>query len=144
MYRYKIGYTSYEESSFVELEHEQKYTHQELSEIIANATVEVVKVLKKIPNSYTHSFQDVFEGLYSECNVISYLIANKGFKRIEYQDVWSVFGWASIFDKTDWGSENRDWELDFIVEKILEAGFTKEDDRHLNWNPGEKDENKSE
>lgn len=144
MYRYKIGYTSYEESSFVELEHEQKFSHQELSELIAEATVETFKKLRGKSNIYIHNFQDVFHDIYNtQYNIVSYLIENKGFKRIEYQDVWSVFGWASIFDRQDWGSD-RDPELDFIVNKMNEAGFDAKDDSHLNWLNGEKDENKSE
>ena len=50
MYRYKAGYHSMEESAYVELEHAKKFTEQEFLDIIAKATVEVIKQMKALPN----------------------------------------------------------------------------------------------
>lgn len=124
-YNYKIGYYSHEESDYVELQHEKKFSDNELSDMIAEATVETIKKMKRAGN-YTHNFQDIF----SEDSLIQYLIEKFGFRRIEYELNWNIFGWASIFDKADW-KEDRDDRLDKITEEVNKTGFSREDDDYL-------------
>lgn len=145
MYRYKIGFTSYEESNFVELENVNKFTYEELRDIVARATVEVVKQLKSLPLEkqnyvYTHNFEDIFRSHYcrdiEEISLSSILISKFGFKRIEYEQTFSVFGWPSIFHKGDWRGQ-RDEDLEYITNSVNAAGFTKKDDSHLRDEPEE-------
>jgi len=135
MYNYKIGYGSYEESSYRELQHEKKFIDEEITEMIAEAVVDTIKKMKMDTRYYTHNFQDVFEGCYKkDCpDVCKYLIEKFGFKPIEYELFWSVFGWPSIFDKTDWegGRDSQNDHLNKITEAVNKAGFTREDDSHL-------------
>ncbi len=126
-FNYKIGYYSHEESDYVELQHEKKFSDDELTEMIADATVETIKKMK-ITGDETHSFQDIFN--YGNDNLVQYLIEKFGFKTIEYELNWSVFGWASLFDKTDW-KWDRDNSLDKITEAVNKAGFTRKDDDYL-------------
>lgn len=135
MYKYKIGYTSYEESHFVELEHEKQFTADELADIVADATVEVIKQLKAFPKEaymHVHSFQDVCSGSYKDdgVNLGDCLIAKFGFKAITYEQVFSTFGWPSIFHKKDWKGD-RSATLDRITDRVLAAGFTIDDDDFL-------------
>lgn len=135
MYRYKIGYTSYEESNFVELEHEKQFTADELADIVADATVEVIKQMKAAPAEAmmrTHSFQDICSGSYHDdgINLASCLISKFGFKEITYEQVFSTFGWPSIFHKKDWKGD-RGATLDKITDRVLAAGFTIDDDDYL-------------
>ena len=135
MYRYKIGYTSYEESSFVELEHELKYTEEQLADVVADATVEVIKQMKALPKEAmmrVHSFQDICSGSYTDdgISLADCLINKFGFKPIVYEQVFSVFGWPSIFHKTDWKGD-RSVTLNKITDRVLAAGFTIDDDDYL-------------
>jgi len=129
MFKYKIGYSTYEESHYIELEHEQKFTHDELTKIIAEAAVAVVKTMVN-DKDYVHSFQDVFSRCYMDnkkADIEGYLIKEKGFKLIEYAENWYTFGWASIFHKEDW-KDNRDDDLNKITDAVNAAGFTKDND----------------
>lgn len=123
-YNYKIGYYSHEESDYIELQHEKKFSDNELTELIAEATVETIKKMRKA-GDYTHSFQYIFRK-----DLIQYLIEKIGFKRIEYELCWNIFGWGSVFDKKDW-KEDRDDHLDKITEAVNGAGFSREDDDYL-------------
>lgn len=125
-YNYKIGYYSHEESDYVELQHEKKFSDDELTEMIADATVETIKKMKQIDNDYTHSFRDIFE----DPGLIQYLIEKFGFKRIEYELCINIFGWGSVFDKSDWKGDRGD-HLDKITDAVNKAGFTRKDDSHL-------------
>jgi len=124
-----------EESAYVELEHKKKFSEKELLDIVADAAVEVVKQMKALPLEkyvHLHNFQDIFSGNYctDRINLASCLVDKFGFKRIEYEQVFSVFGWPSIFHKGDWESD-REKNLDYITDKVLAAGFSKKDDTHF-------------
>jgi len=121
-YNYKIGYYSDEGSDCIELQHEKKFSDSELTEMIAEATIDTIKKMKQT-RYYTHSFQDIFD----DPRFVQYLIEKFGFNLIEYESYWSVFGWASIFDKSDW-KESRDDLLNKITEAVNKAGFSRKDD----------------
>jgi hypothetical protein len=127
-YNYKIGYNSHEESDYVELQHEKRFSDEELTEMISESTVEIIKKMKQ--DDYVHSFQDIFN--YGDHGIIKYLKEKYGFKDIEYELCWTVFGWASIFDKSDWEGD-RGNHLEKITGAVNEAGFTRNDDDFLRW-----------
>ena len=127
-YNYKIGYNSHEESDYVELQHEKRFSDEELTEMISESTVEIIKKMKQ--DDYVHSFQDIFN--YGDHGIIKYLKEKYGFKDIEYELCWTVFGWASIFDKSDWEGD-RGNHLEKITGAVNEAGFTRNDDNFLRW-----------
>lgn len=127
-YHYKIGYYSHEESNYEELQHENKFSDDELTEMIAEATVETIKKAKMTDNHYIHNFQDVFDD--KDNSLIIYLIEKFGFKLIIYESTWNVFGWASIFDKDEW-RDDRGEHLDKITDIVNRVGFTRKDDDYL-------------
>ena len=49
--------------------------------------------------------------------IYRWLIDNKGFKPIEYEVDWEVFGWAKLLNKTSWGTD-RDETLDEITDYL--------------------------
>lgn len=129
-YNYKIGYYSHEESNYVELQHEKQFNDDELTEMVAEATVETIKKMKRAGDR-VHDFQHVFDNEGS--NIAQYLIEKFGFKYIEYELCWRAFGWASIFDKTDW-KDDRGNHLDKITDIVNNAGVTRKDDDDLREN----------
>lgn len=126
IYNYKIGYYSHEESDYVELQHDKKFSDNELTEMIADTTVETIKKMKQTDNDYRHSFQDIFE----DSNFVQCLIEKFDFKRIEYELCINIFGWGSVFDKSDWKGDRGD-HLDKITDIVNKAGFSMRDDSYL-------------
>ena len=116
MYLYKIGYTSCEESGFWDLWHEQKFTQDDLTNMIAEAIIALKPQIHKDDEEYTDNLQEYFEH-YKRENIASWLIENKGFKSVDFQEIWSAFGWASVFDINDWESY-RDETDKKLVAKI--------------------------
>lgn len=121
---YKIGWYSYEESCYISFTHDEKYSHDELTKIIGEAAVKAIKEEKGEKHHYLHGFDDIF---YAVADILG---RDYGFAPLAYDEEWDIFGWASIFDKTDWGS-NRDEVLDEITNTVLAAGFTRNDDDHI-------------
>jgi len=81
-----------------------------------------IYILKNEKEIDLHNFQDVFNE-----DLIQYLIEKFSFKRMEYELIWSTFGWASIFDKTDWEGD-RDSHLDKITDAVNKACLREDDD----------------
>jgi len=117
MYLYKIGYTSCEENGFWDLSHTEKFTQDDLTNMIAEA---IVALKPEINNEYdyTKDLQEYFEH-YEGDTIASWLIKNKGFKAVDFQEVWSGFGWASVFDIKDWDEYRHDTDKD-LVKKVNE------------------------
>lgn len=125
MHKYKIGYTSYEESSFVELEHETLFTKDEITKMIGEAVVD--KIRNRDANDYLHNYGNF------EDDVIDYLKDIKGFKEIIYDVEWTISGWASLFDKTDRNSDDLPDENIKIVDMVNKAGFDRKYDDCLRY-----------
>lgn len=124
MYKYKIGYGSYEDSEYFEVEHEKLFTDEEFTDMIGYAAVEAIKKCK-IETGYVHGLRGLVE------YIPEYLISLYGFKEIKYDKFWNVMGWASVFVKGDWAGHDSAEErkrLDRIVEIVNEAGFSEVDD----------------
>ncbi len=98
-YLYKIGYHSYDESNYVELCHNCKFTQQELTEMIAEAVVALKNIIVKEDHEYTKNFDSFMLGDGMKHNIIGWLIDNKGFEEVKYEQIWSMFGSFAIFDE---------------------------------------------
>jgi hypothetical protein len=127
VYNYKIGYYSHEESYYVELFHENKFMDNEITEMVADATISVIKKMKGREEG-VHGFEDIMND-----GLIQFLIEKYDFKRLTYENIWTVFGWASIFDKTDWKGD-RDERLNKLTDALIRAGYTEKDDDYLRQN----------
>jgi hypothetical protein len=96
-YKYKIGYTTFEESEFEELTHDVLFPYNEITNMIAQATA---KAAHSDPDGdHGNAFQRYFS------DVIDVLVCDYGFKRIEYDLIWSTFGWAPVIDDGTWRLE---------------------------------------
>ena len=92
MYLYNFGYYSYEESEYIQLYHEKKFTKEGFEEIIMTSASEIINNCpdKKI------SFEDIFQ------EVLEDLTKNRGFIQVEFDAEFSVFGWPDLLDKSSW------------------------------------------
>jgi len=121
---YVIGYYSHEESKYDYLTNEKQFSEKQLKAVIENATVDVVRRMVNQKDSYIHGYDDIHD------EVVKVLCKTYGFKEVEVTSTWSVFGWPSIFIKTDWKGQ-RDKNLDDLTDKIRNAGFSGKHDSLL-------------
>ena len=107
MHIYNLGYYSHEESEYIQLSHDNKFTQKEFEEIVMNSAA---RIFDK-ESDKNISFQDIF------LDVVDDLIKNCGFKKVDFEAEFSVFGWPHIMDKDDWKGE-RDKLLDKLTDFI--------------------------
>jgi len=127
MYRYKIGYGSHEDSCCSELEHEKLFTQDELTEMIGKAVVEILKENQERDAGFFNWFSDLFMRLKSPNTILAdQLISMFGFKAIEYDMQWWVWGWSSLFVKDTWEdhqSEDSMETINKIVDMVQAEGL---------------------
>jgi len=131
MYKYKIGYADYDDSEFVELEHEEKFTKDELTTMIGLAVVAAVRDFKADDDEYVHGFNDVM----NHGSMCGHLMLMYGFKPVRYEVCWEALGHVSLFDE----AELADWQLDGeagrntleLIRMVNGAGFSRKDDSYL-------------
>ena len=107
---YEIGYGSPEDSCDVTLTHTEKFTKED----IENLLVEYLRSTKKYPSKYRYdnNFDEILP------HFISYLCKKKGFKKLYYTTKYGLFGWANVFDKKSWKSQ-RGSCLESLTNKLL-------------------------
>jgi hypothetical protein len=110
MHIYNIGYSSYEESDYYQLYHEKKFSKEEFEEMVAKATINVLKDSDE-DSYFMLTFQQI---LYA---VVKELIKNFGFKEVEFDAKFEVFGWADIADEKDW-EHDRDEQLNLLTKAV--------------------------
>lgn len=113
MYFYNIGYNSYEESDYSQLWHEKKYSEKEFKEIIFKIILDIFKNRTEEDKKWEKTFQHILP------EVVEQLIENFGFKEVEFDAEFNVFGWADLTDENDW-KQVRDEELDEITKYLKE------------------------
>jgi len=110
MYIYNMGYYSHEESEYTQLYHEDKFSEQEFEEIIMKSATKILDG-ENVENT---SFQDIYH------EVVEELINSFGFKKVEFEAEFSIFGWPKIGNKDEWKGargELLDKLADFIKTK---------------------------
>jgi len=107
MYLYNIGYSSPEESEYIQLYHKDKLSKQEFEKIVMNSAANIFDKEKTDDTN----FQDIFS------EVVEDLIKNFGFKQVDFEAEFSIFGWPNIIDKNDWKGQ-RDELLDKLSDLI--------------------------
>jgi hypothetical protein len=123
MHIYDIGYYSYEDSSYAQLTHSEKYTDEDLRGLVEEAVLAIVAVEK----AREHGYVSTYDSIHHE--VIEWLLTEKGFSKLELTATWNCFGWGSIFMKGDW-SRYPDKNRAHLVDTLQAAGYTAEDDDH--------------
>ncbi len=107
-YFYKIGFYSYEESDYDILEHKIKFTKEEVTDMIAEAIVALEKEMI-CSGHCTLNFEDFWTSGLSK-----WLISNKGFVKVNFEVVWDVFGWANVFNISDWASDRTEVDKSLV------------------------------
>jgi len=125
MFIYVIGYWTCEESEYTYLVSDDKYTKEEIEEMVHDCALKTIKEMKE-KDSYLHSYQDIHGG------IIQHLKDDYDFWDIEAEQEWTVFGWGSIFRHGDWNTyRDEPDKLTTLIDKILEAGYGEDDDSFL-------------
>jgi hypothetical protein len=104
MYKYCIGFSMFDGGSSVNLLHEQKFSHEEITEMVAEALAEIAKqLIEKEPKLFNYMFKiySLWETYGERMSVADYLIAEKGFVIDKFDIVWCIEGSDSVIDKTD-------------------------------------------
>lgn len=110
---YDVGYDTHEESEHIQLTHEKAFSDEEFEKLVIKAAIAVLK--RDTSRIKEHvSFQDILHSLVDE------LTTHAGFRRLEFNARFVVFGWPSIRDKTDWKGQ-RDEQLDRLTDALNKA-----------------------
>lgn len=117
MYFYNIGYHSCEESSYREFVHEKKFSKGELFDIVEDCLYTCLKIeareKEELRGKYateedsfiydrSPSLQDILGATNDRGYVFVEEMGKRGFRRVEYEQNLSLFGWASSLDPQDW------------------------------------------
>jgi len=118
-YIYRVGYYSYEESRYIYMISNKKYTDDEFKDIVFKAVENVLKKtkegkIKNIPACY--SFEEILD------DVIDELTTSFGFKLLTPTTSWDCFGWPSILNKDHWASDRS--SLEELTIYLNERGYT--------------------
>lgn len=125
MYNYKIGYGSYEDSYYVELQHEECFTQEQLTEMIAEAAVELWDHLYELNSEGGLCRMTVARFFIQDdkYNIRDWLVEHKGFTFMDYQERWSIFGWYRLNEPDTWSREvKNDKSVPVILQALKEAG----------------------
>ena len=124
MYVYKIGYGGFEESGSIELCHEDKFTKEQMTDMIAEA------VIYKIRNKDEYDYFYGYDHFINEF-VAMYLIKEKGFSTVEYELVWEGCCNASMFYEAEHSSYRLPDEHHELIRLLNDAGIDKSYDDFL-------------
>ena len=121
MFNYKIGYSSYEDSHYVELSHETEYSKEQLQSLVFEAVKYFFNNLKeedhyKYDKPYNINFSDIID------KIRDILINQFGFKKIEYNSHFDIFGWPKILVENDWEGQTGE-TLDKMREFLSSNGI---------------------
>ena len=67
MYKYKIGYDSYEGSNYKELEHEEKFTDKQITEVVGEAIIALWDERWKDQHEWVEKEKKEFKEKYEGC-----------------------------------------------------------------------------
>ena len=118
-YFYSIGYYSCEESRYEQLSHTKKFSHQQITKMIAEGCI---ALWPKREHVDALKFQDLMSD-FDKMDIIAWLIKNKGFKKVK-QTTWSCFGWADVMNKGSWEEERGELDDD-LCDAITKLGGLK-------------------
>ena len=117
MYLYSLGYGTCEESDYRQYHHEKKFTSEALQEIVKECIIETIehhagKFNEEGFHNYLHvsesgpTFQHIFDDEFYQQR-----LASRGFTPVKFEASFSVFGWASAIDMTDWSGHTSEMDV---------------------------------
>ena len=109
MYNYSIGYSTFDQSSYIDLMHEEKFTYDEITQMVAEAIEVICKhMIDNEPKLYYHMLRiyNLWKPHIDNCpSVADYLIAEKGFVPVKKDVCWSIDGFATVLEDNDKSEE---------------------------------------
>lgn len=130
---YRIGYSTYEESHYVETEHDEEFTHEQLRGFVFDALLAAAISEYEESKRWYHETEGQEDRKFDYISVGSLmenpefdkcLCEKHGFRKMEYQERFTMFGWSSPFgDREGWGGETDDDEKEML--KNLKTEFHK-------------------
>ena len=114
---YEVGYGTCEESNYMQFLHENKLSEKQLSKYVEECIVAVLPKMIKPRSEFEHirtpSFQRVIDfqlpirkkgQLVKLRHLFVEEMRKRDFKVLGFEQKWSIFGWASALDPTDWSA----------------------------------------
>ena len=93
-YLYNVGYYTHEESQYDQLSHTKKYTKEEFEKFVLEIILDVLRSRDDKESNFS------YQRIHSE--VIEKLVERYGFKEVEFEADFNIFGWANLLDEEDW------------------------------------------
>jgi len=105
LYVYEIGYGTCEESQFWQYMHREKFTEEQLFDIIEDCLFIALKKMREPDSEFEHqqhpSFQDLMSSWRKDA-IFHEELERRGFQHIEFTASFSVFGWAKADVPGNW------------------------------------------
>jgi len=105
LYIYNIGYGTCEESADWQYMHEEKFTDEQLFDIMEDCLFIALKNTRKPNSEYEHSQHPSFQDLMSswkDDGIFHKELKKRGFQHIEFTGGFDIFGWAKSDVPDDW------------------------------------------
>jgi hypothetical protein len=127
---YEVGYSTCEESEYLQLHHEQTFTPKQLQDIVQDCMVAVLKKIVRPKSAYKHSRSPSVQDVFGEFDrkhervFFRHELEKRGFTKIKVEAGAYLFGWASAIDHKDWDgntSENHKKSVKGIRKKFLKV-----------------------
>lgn len=118
MYNYEVGYSTYESVGYHSLTHDNKFSKEELYDIVSDCAAEVIyEEHKKYIEKHDEELDDmILETYFSD--IIKLMKEKYNFKDIEYEAVFDSFGWLNLMGEENWGNiPNNDIGYQLIYKK---------------------------
>lgn len=120
MYLYDVGYGTYEESSFRQWQHAQKFSKEELAAKVEEALwLALYAIASRTPKQreaeYIFVGEDgiTFQHLLGTDQFVA-AMEQLGFTQVQFQASWSVFGWASTISTDSWRSTTDEEHIGLV------------------------------
>ena len=117
MFKYRIGHATCEEPDFWEAEHEEHFSEKDLTKMIAGIIAEIIR---KNPADHTQRYNRSFQCFF---RAVIEGLKDRGFRGIDYDEVWTALGWGDVTDPEDWpkDKDGLDYDLCEEINKLLKS-----------------------
>ena len=106
MYFYDVGFSHYEGSAFWQFCHEDKFTDNELFDIVEECLFNSMKSMGK------HGRNATIEDLFHRPE-FSETMLSRGFKRIQFEQTLELYGWSCCTDPA-WSARSDEKTLEMM------------------------------
>jgi len=113
---YNVGYGTCEESEYIQWIHESKFTDKQLGDIVEEVIVAVLAKKADPKSQYKHVRSPTFQHIMDDAEFEKEMYT-RGFRKLEFEARFDVFGWSSALDQEDWKS-HVDTEQRLLVGRL--------------------------